>query len=170
MSDESSFLARTRELSDRVGKKAVETSEQAAGRVAHALRTAPPERVDQLMRSPARRVILEAIFWQMPRHLDDRLAAGADAAVRWHITGRPDGGEDVFQLEVKDERCRVIRGEGEREPRLSVTVDGAEFLRIATGSSDPMRAYFSGQLRLTGDIMAAARLVSMFRIPGLARA
>jgi putative sterol carrier protein len=147
----------------------VQASEQAAGRVAGALRNAPPERIDQLMRSPARRVVLEAIFWQMPRQLDRRLAASADAAVRWQITGRTGGGEDVFQLEIQDGRCRVIRGEGERTPRLTVTVDGADFVRIATGGADPMRAYFSGQLRLAGDIMAAAKLVSMFRIPGAPR-
>ncbi len=151
-------------------KTVVEASEQAAGRVAGALRNASPERVDRLMRSPARRFVLEAIFWQMPRQIDRRLAAGADAAIRWHITGRADGGEDVFQLEIADGHGRVIRGEGNREPRLTVTVDGADFVRIATGSADPMRAYFTGRLRLAGDIMAAAKLVSMFRIPGAARA
>ncbi len=154
----------------RIRETVTHASGLAAERGVGMIRSAPPERVDQLMRSPVRRVVLEAIFWQMPRQLDSRMAAGADAAIRWHITGRADGGEDVFQLEIKDGQAHVVRGEGTREPRLVITVDGAEFLRIAAGSSDPMRAYFTGQLRLAGDIMAAAKLVSMFRIPGIARA
>ena len=67
-------------------------------------------------------------------------------------------------------RCRARRGEGARDPQLTITLDAAEFVRLATGNSDPMNAYFSGRVALAGDVMLAAKLQSLFRIPGRAQA
>jgi putative sterol carrier protein len=54
-------------------------------------------------------------------------------------------------------------------PKLTITVDGAEFLRLATGNSDPVKAYFTGRVSLAGDVMVAAKASGLFRIPGVAR-
>jgi putative sterol carrier protein len=139
---------------------------QAADGLARLVRDTPSHRLDQLMRTPARRVVLDGIFWQMPQHLDRRRAAGMRASILWRITGRADGEADAYHLEFEDGRCRVVRGPRDTKPRVTITVDGAEFLRIVTGNSDPMRAYFNGRLALAGDIMVAAKLVSLFRVPG----
>jgi putative sterol carrier protein len=48
-------------------------------------------------------------------------------------------------------------------------MDAVEFVKLATGNSDPMNAYFSGRVALAGDIMLAAKLQSLFRIPGRGR-
>jgi putative sterol carrier protein len=133
--------------------------------LASVVRGAPDERLEQLMRTPARRAILDGIFWQMPRHFDGNRAAGMRSSIRWRITGRPDGRADTYDLEIADGRCRAIREPTGTEPNVTITVAGAEFLRLATGSSDPMRAYFKGRIALSGNIMAAAKLVSLFRIP-----
>jgi predicted lipid carrier protein YhbT len=141
--------------------------DRVADRVAGLLRNAPEQRLEQLMRSPARRIVLDAIFWQMPQRFDRRGGAGMDASIRWCITGRPDGKTDTYQLQIVDGRCRLIRGSSGPDPKVTITVDGAEFLRLATGSSDPMKAYFSGRIKLGGDVMVAAKLTSLFRIPSL---
>jgi hypothetical protein len=133
--------------------------------VARTIRSQPPERVDRLMRTPARRVVLAAIFWQMPQHLDRRRAAAVNAAIRWRIGGRADGGEDVYDLVLTDGRARVERGGRDEAPRLTITIDGAEFVRVAVGSSNPVNAYLGGKLALRGDVMQAARLTMLFRIP-----
>jgi alkyl sulfatase BDS1-like metallo-beta-lactamase superfamily hydrolase len=119
------------------------------------------------MRSPARRVLLETIFWQMPRHIDPRTAKGMNCTIRWRITGRSDGEADVYDLEFTDGNCRVVRGPGDSPPKLTITVDGAEFLRLATGNSDPVKAYFTGRVALAGDVMVAAKASSLFRLPGV---
>jgi len=65
------------------------------------------------------------------------------------------------------ERARVIGGGGSAgEPNVTITLDGGQFLRIATGADDPMRAYFSGRISIAGDIMLAAKLGSLFVVPG----
>lgn len=118
------------------------------------------------MRSPARKPILDGIFWQMPNQLDTAQAAGLTTSIRWRITGRQDDGIDVYQLELDNGSCRVIRGDGGPDPRLTITIDGVEFLRLVTGNSDPMKAYFRGRIKLSGDVMVAAKLASLFRMPG----
>ncbi len=52
---------------------------------------------------------------------------------------------------------------------MTITADAAEFVRLATGNSDPMNAYFKGRIKLAGDIMLAARLQALFRVPGPAQ-
>ena len=46
-----------------------------------------------------------------------------------------------------DGRCSVSAAQGAAPPKLTITVDGAEFLRLATGNSDPVKAYFTGGSR-----------------------
>lgn len=132
------------------------------------MRDAPPERVEQFMRSPARKPILDAIFWQMPKQLDAKQARDVNTTIRWCITGRSDGGTDTYDLHLEGGQARTSHstGAGAAEPRLTITMDGSEFLRLVSGNSDPMRAYFTGRIKLAGDIMVAAKLATLFRIPG----
>lgn len=141
---------------------------QVAEGFASAVRNAPKERLEKVMRSPARRVLLETIFWQMPRHIDPRTAKGMNCSIRWRITGRSDEA-DVYELEFIDGNCRVVRGTRDAPPKLTITLDGAEFLRLATGNSDPVQAYFTGRISLAGDVMVAAKMSSLFRLPGAAQ-
>lgn len=123
--------------------------------------------LERALAGPVRRVVLDAIFRQMPRHFDGTAAGNLDAVIRWCI-GRGGGSDapDVYELEIRDGRCRAWRGENGREPRVTITLQAAEFVRLATGNSDPMKAYFTGRVALGGDIMLAAKLQSLFRIPG----
>ncbi len=127
---------------------------------------APSNRLDGLMRTPLRRPLLDAIFWQMPKQVNSSRVAGLHCSVRWKITGRRDGKTDVYDLELREGRCRTRRGGLEAKPLVTITLDGAEFLRLISGRTDPVQAYFKGRLGLSGDIMFAAKLASLFRIPG----
>lgn len=140
-------------------------SEQLSEGVAHLVRDSSEPRLERLMRSPLRRPVLEAIFWQMPRSVDLDRARGTRSSIRWRITGRPDDGVDIYQLELADGAARVARDPSGPDAQLTITVDGAEFLRLATGNSNPMQAYFAGRISLSGDIMLAARLATLFRMP-----
>ena len=132
------------------------------GRFVH---NAPPERLEQLMRSPARKPALDGIFWQMPKQVNPQVAKDMTTMIRWRITGRPDNGVDVYQLEVDKGEVKTVKGES-GEPKLTVTMDAVEFLKLATGNLDPMQAYFKGRIELTGDIMVAAKLAQLFKLPG----
>jgi putative sterol carrier protein len=148
-------------------RRAAEAPGRFAERVARLVHEAPEGRLERLMRSPARRPILEGVFWQMPQRLDARRADGVNAAVLWRIGGRPDGRTDDFRLVIAQGAARTTRGASEDPPRtvLTMTLDGVDFLKLITGDLDPVRGYLTGKIVLGGDIMFAAKLGSMFRIP-----
>lgn len=150
---------------DQIRRLAADAPAHLQGGFERLVRDSPPQRLEQLMRSPARRPLLDGIFWQMPRQVDVSLAGETTTAIKWVVTGRSDGGSDIYQLVIEDGRARSERGETV-EARLTVTLDGVEFLKLASGNSDPMQAYFTGRIQLSGDIMVAAKLAQMFRMPG----
>ena len=140
---------------------------QLAARISRLVDETPDDRLERLMQSPARRMILEGVFWKMPQHLDRRRATGVNASVLWRIAGRPDGGTDDFRLVIADGSAHTVRGasDGPPPPVLTLTLDGVDLLKLASGGLDPMRGYFGGQIQLAGDIMFAAKLGGMFRVP-----
>jgi hypothetical protein len=150
---------------DQIKRLAADAPAQLADGFGRLIRDAPPERLEQVMRSPARRALLDGIFWQMPRQLDAKHAGELNATVRWCITGRSDDGVDTYLLTVENGHARTSREEG-TDPRLTITMEGVEFLRLVSGNSDPMSAYFKGRIQMAGDIMIAAQLAQMFRMPG----
>jgi putative sterol carrier protein len=150
---------------DKLRKLAADAPSYLADGFGRAVAGAPPERLEQLMRSPARKPTLDGIFWQMPKQVNPEVAKELTTSIRWRITGRPDDGTDVYQLEVDRGKVKTIKGES-GDPNLTVTMDAVEFLKLASGNLDPMQAYFKGRIELAGDIMVAAKLAQMFKMPG----
>jgi hypothetical protein len=135
-------------------------------RLAELVAAIPDRHLELLMRTPARRVVIESIFLLMPRYLDRTRVAGLDMAIRWELLAAQEGGEpDIYDLIIAERRCRVTRGESPAQPLVTIGIEPVELLRLAVGRSNPMQAYFGGRLSLRGDIMQAARLTSLFRIP-----
>jgi putative sterol carrier protein len=151
---------------DQLKKFASDAPAQIADGLGRLVRDTSPERLDQIMKSPARRPLLDGIFWSMPRQLDAKAAANVKTTIRWNITGRQDEGVDIYTLEVDHGMARANRGTEGPEPKLTITMDGVEFLRLISGNSDPMAAYFKGRIQLAGDIMVAAQLAQIFKMPG----
>ncbi|MGO9752820.1 MAG: SCP2 sterol-binding domain-containing protein [Solirubrobacteraceae bacterium] len=129
------------------------------------VRNAPEARLEQLMRTPARRVILDGIVWQLPQQLDPSLPQGIDASIRLCVTTPQLAAPDTYSIVIAQRRSRVTRGDSGPTPHITVTVDSAEFLRLLTGNSSPVGSYFAGKLKLTGDIVLAIRLIGELRLP-----
>lgn len=148
-------------------RRAARAPARAVYRLSRMVQDAPDERLARLMRGPARRPILEGVFRQMPNRLDSQRANGVDATVLWRIGGRPDGGTDDYRLVISGGRAQILRGLADEGPRtvLTMTIDGGDFLRLVSGGLDPVKGYLGGRIKLAGDIMFAAKLGSMFRIP-----
>jgi putative sterol carrier protein len=142
---------------------------EASGLLANGLtrlvRESPPGRLEQVMRTPIRRVVLDGIFWQMAAQLPKTGASAVTSTVLWRVTGRADGEADAYLLILEQGRCRVTRGEDGPDPRITITVEAAELLRIAAGGSDPVRAYLNGRIALQGDIIHAAKLMALWFSP-----
>lgn len=152
-------------LARRIGRAVTDLENEVLTRLARLVRNAPEQRLDQLMRTPARHVIIGGIFRQLRQQLDPNLPAGVDASIQLRVTTPRLPSADTYNLVIAERRSRVIRGDGAPSPLITVTVDGTEFLRLAAGGSNPMRSYFAGKLKLTGDVMLAIRLIGQLRAP-----
>jgi hypothetical protein len=126
------------------------------------VKTAPDQRLQSVMRSRLRGILLRQIFRTICQRAqpDPRL----DATVEFRITGRRDGGIDRYQLTLSDGRCRTSRRGGGR-PALTLELEPGAFLRLVGGTASAQRLLITGKLKLRGDLMVALALPATLRPP-----
>jgi predicted lipid carrier protein YhbT len=123
---------------------------------------AAPERLERAMRGRLRRgVVLRVIFGAMPRVVRRSALERERVAIEWRIGGRRDGGHDVRQLVIADGTAVVLQGE-QREPELSLSMDGATLLLLATGNASGPTLFVTGEVAIDGDPWLAMRLPWIF--------
>jgi putative sterol carrier protein len=126
---------------------------------------ATDEQLAEGMSNPeARQQILDEIFRRMSEHVEPEKAKGSDAVLHFKITDKPGGGEDVYEVELKDGNCTVSE-EPSQEPKVTFTVGPAAFLRLVSGAQPGPVLFMSGQLKIEGDLMFASQVATFFRIP-----
>jgi putative sterol carrier protein len=133
---------------------------------ASAIVSADPAVLEDNMRTEMRAVILEGIFQRMPERLNSRRAAETSALIEWRIGGRPDGGHDVYQVEIEGGSCTVTKGSERPNPRVTFSLGGGDFLRLISGAASGPMMFLTGKLKIKGDLMFAAGVQSLFVLPG----
>ena len=121
-------------------------------------------RLERVMRSPLRPILLWQIFRTMRRRFDPARAAGVDAVVEFRI--RRSGGAPVgrFQVTIAGGRC-TTRRDGDARPSVTLDMGPATFLRLVGGATGVPKLVLLGKLRVWGDPLLAARLPRLLRIP-----
>ena len=135
--------------------------EQVAGTIS----SASDEQLREALSGPQRQAIIGEVFRRMEQHFKPSSAAGVDAVVHWKITGRPDGAIDHYEVVLKDGSC-TAGNDPQHEPRVTLTLDGVDFMRLVTGNAAGPMLFMSGKLKIEGDLMFSAQIQSMFTIPG----
>ena len=69
-------------------------------------------------------------------------------------------GEGQWLVEVRDGAVHV--SEGRAQADVTISVSGETFSRIASGKQNPVTAYMTGKLKITGDTGAALKLQKLF--------
>jgi putative sterol carrier protein len=122
------------------------------------------DRLARVMRGPQRGFWLGQVFRAMPHQLDPDAAKGVEAVVDYEIGGRRDGGQDRWRVFIEAGRCRVARSpHGSAD--VTLTLDAASFLRLASGSASGPQLFLLGRLEVAGDLTLAMRLPALFRVP-----
>lgn len=130
--------------------------------------TVPREQLEQAMRGRMRRVVLDEVVRRMESEFLPERATGLDAVIQMNITGGADGAGDIYQLAIRDGTCVTSAGATE-EPKVTLTLDAVDFLRMASGAVGGIDLYLGGRLKFDGQAMMLTRLTSMFQIPTAAR-
>lgn len=111
-----------------------------------------------------RALVLDGIFGQMEEHFHGEKAGHTEAVIEWRILDRPGGGEDRYQVIITGGTCSVEK-DGEHAPRVTFTMKPVDFLKLVTGSSAGPMMFMTGKLKIDGDLMFAASVQSLFRLP-----
>jgi putative sterol carrier protein len=125
---------------------------------------ATDEQLAEAMSGPNRGLALREIFARMAEHLDPVRAKGQDAVIHFQISGRPDGGQDEYEVVVRDGKCTVSETPSE-EARVTLNLDPVGFLKLITNRVSGPELFMTGKLKIEGDLMYAPQIASLFRIP-----
>jgi len=103
--------------------------------------------------------VLEKTFDGMCQAFQADKAAGQAAVIGWDISA--EGQSYKWQLEVADGKCAAEKN-GSKDARVTLALALPDFLRLITGKLNGQQAFFSGQLKLTGDMMFAVTQEAWF--------
>jgi putative sterol carrier protein len=133
--------------------------------VAGAISSISDEQLREGLSGPQREAIIGEVFRRMEAHFKPSSATGVDAVIHWKITGRPDGGVDHYEVVLRDGACTASKAP-QHEPRVTLMLDGVDFMRLVTGNAAGPMMFMSGKLKIEGDLMFSSQIQSMFTIPG----
>ena len=100
-------------------------------------------------------------FEMLPDVLNREAAAGMSKTFQWNITGDEAG---VWAFQIANGVGTLIRG-GIEKPDVTFTVGDKNWLAIIGGKLDPMKAFMTGKLKVTGDMALALKMSQLFPIP-----
>ena len=120
--------------------------------VATAVATTSGKHMRSVMEGGFRPIVLEEVFRRFPDFIDAEKARDLKLCVGFRIGGRKDGEVDRYTVRVADGVCTIETEPPEGQERdATITVDGADFLRLATGQLHPVRGVLTGALKVKGD-------------------
>jgi putative sterol carrier protein len=123
------------------------------------------EQLREGLGGPQREAILAEVFQRMGEHFKPANARGIDAVVHWKIGGRADGEYDHYEVVVREGTCTTT-ADPAHEPRVTLALDGVDFMRLVTGNAAGPALFMSGRLKIEGDLMFSVQIQSLFTIPG----
>jgi len=103
---------------------------------------------------------IETLMSKMPGAFIPEKAAGLDATIQFKFTGAEPG---EWYATIKDGKVTVEKG-AFATPKMTLTADFGDYVKIFTGEIDGMQAFMQGKLKLAGDLNLAMKLTQMFKI------
>ena len=102
---------------------------------------------------------VKSIVDAMPANFNQDAAAGVDAVFQFDISGDETA---QYYLVVKDQKCEIAEGT-HASPNVTFNMASPDFIDMMTGKLSGQAAFFSGKLRVSGDLMLAQRLGNFFK-------
>jgi len=101
---------------------------------------------------------INELFEAMPSHFNAASAAGMTKTFQWNITGEQ---ASVWAFKIVGGEGELVPG-GVEKPDITLTVSDQDWISIVEGTLDPTSAFMGGRLKVSGDMMLAMRLQSLF--------
>jgi putative sterol carrier protein len=85
-------------------------------------------------------------------------AAGVDTVVQFKFTGSQ---ASNYYVVIKDQKCESTEGL-HPEPKMTMTVDSEDYIKISTGEMDATMAFMKGKVKVAGDMSIALGMGKYF--------
>ncbi len=105
---------------------------------------------------------LDKVFDGMTDAFLAEKADGQSAVVQYDI--QTADGQKTYTVSVSDGKCSFSRGPAD-SPRVTLRLAAPDFLRVVTNNMAGTQAFFTGKLKLTGDMMFAQVQQNWFDMP-----
>jgi putative sterol carrier protein len=123
----------------------------------------PDDQLAQGMSGEYRGAILDEIFGRAATHVNAERVGDDEAVVHFRLTGGA-GEPDFYELVLAGGACTVNR-QTTAEPKLVVTVDAVDFLKLVTGNASGPALFLQGRLKAKGNLLWGTKLPSLFALP-----
>lgn len=133
--------------------------------VARALAGVPTSHLREVMAGGFRPVVLEEIFRRLPDFVNARRAARLDLTIGFRLLGGPGGEPERWVVRIDHGACKVEAGDAGGHRDATITCEGHDFLRLATGHLSAVSGVLKGQLKVKGEKAKALQLASVLDIP-----
>jgi putative sterol carrier protein len=120
--------------------------------------------ITEVMQGELRPRIIDAVFQRMGERFRSETAGSLKAIVRWKVTGTEDE-EAVYETDIADGVCTVRAGRGDAQPRTTLILGDADFLKLFSGNASPISLFMTRKLKVAGDVALASGLARYFDIP-----
>jgi putative sterol carrier protein len=131
---------------------------------AQLVKNTPDAKIKEVLQGDQRGKVLDEIFSRMPTLFRADRAGSTNAVIHWNVGDRPDGGSDTYELVIADGAC-TLSATPQHDPKLSLTLGAVEFVKIVTGTGNPVMMFMTGKLKAKGDLGLAANIANLFDIP-----
>ena len=98
------------------------------------------------------------VFEQMPSRFKKDAAQGLKAAYQFDLSGEGGG---IWQVSIDNNKCDIKEG-AHPSPNTTISMAARDYLDMVAGKLNPMVAFSSGKLRISGDIGLAVRFQGLF--------
>ncbi|MFB8085327.1 SCP2 sterol-binding domain-containing protein [Streptomyces sp. NPDC055992] len=120
------------------------------------------KQLGEVMHGELRTRVLGEVFGRMKQQFRPEAAGALTALIRWKITGDT---EVVYETSIADGTCAVSEGRSDAEPRTTLVMADAEFLKLVSGNGNPITMFMMRKLKVAGDVGLASGLTRYFDIP-----
>jgi putative sterol carrier protein len=97
---------------------------------------------------------------KMPGAFVPEKAQGLEAVLQFKFTGAEPGD---WYAQIKEGKVDVQQGV-HPSPKMTLTADSDDYIKLFTGQLDPMQAFMAGKLKLSGDLNLAMKMMQFFKM------
>jgi hypothetical protein len=109
---------------------------------------------------------LDDVFRRLPKHFCAEHAGDLEAVIECRVDLSEEEDCARYQIRIERERCSVRR-DGTAEPSVVLSIPYEDLVAIVAQTATASRLFLRQRLTVRGDVLLAARLPSLFRMPSL---